>query len=99
MHVIALKTLRQFWEKHAEAEQPLRDWHRMMESKRYLTPHELRQDFPSASFLGGEFTWFNIKPHGYRLATYIRYKKGRVYVVGVLTHDEYDQLSKGTWKF
>ncbi len=51
-----------------------------MEAKWYQTPHEVRQDFPSASFLGDELTVFNIKPHGYRLVTYMRYRKGRIYV-------------------
>jgi mRNA interferase HigB len=94
MHVISLKRLREFWEKHAEAETPLRSWHRIMEAKHYKTPHEVRQDFPSASFLGEEFTVFNIKPYGYRLTVHIRYKKGRVYVMEVLTHEEYNRLGR-----
>jgi mRNA interferase HigB len=94
MHVISLRRLREFWEAHAEAETPLRDWHRIMEAKSYQTPHEIRQDFPSASFLGDELTVFNIKPHGYRLVTYVRYRKARIYISEVLTHEEYDRLSK-----
>jgi mRNA interferase HigB len=94
MHVISLRRLREFWETHAKAETPLRDWHRIMESKSYHTPHEVRQDFPSASFLGDELTVFNIKPHGYRLIAYMRYRKGRIYVMEVLTHEEYDRRGR-----
>jgi mRNA interferase HigB len=92
MQVISLRRLREFWERHSEAEQPLRDWHRMMEAKRYATPHEVRQDFPSVSFLKNELTIFNIKPH--RLIVYMRYRRSRVYVSDVVTHDEYERLIK-----
>ena len=94
MRVISLRRLREFWEVHADAETPLRDWHRIMAAKWYQTPHEVRQDFPSASFLGDELTVFNIKPYGYRLVTFVRYRKSRIYISEVLTHEEYDRLSK-----
>ncbi len=94
MHVISLKRLREFWQIHAEAQLDLRAWHRMMEARTYVTPHQVREDFPSVSFLGYELTVFNIKPKAYRLVVYMRYKKGRVYVREVLTHDEYIRLVK-----
>jgi mRNA interferase HigB len=46
------------------------------------------------SFLGDELTVFNIKPNAYRLVAYVRYKRGRVYVREVLTHDEYIRMVK-----
>lgn len=94
MHVISLRRLREFCEVHSDAEAPLRNWHRVMEAKWYQTPHEVRQDFPSASFVGDELTVFDIKPHGYRLVTFMRYRKGRVYVLEVSTHEEYDRRGK-----
>lgn len=94
MHVITQRRLREFWEKHADAESDLRDWHRLMKAKRYQSPHEVREDFPDASFLGDELTVFNIKPHGYRLVVYMRYRTGKVYIRYPLTHDEYERLSK-----
>jgi mRNA interferase HigB len=94
MHVISLKRLREFWQIHAEAESDLRNWHQIMEAKTYLTPHQVKEDFPSVSFLGDELTVFNIKSIAYRLVAYVRYMKGRVYVRVVVTHDEYIRLVK-----
>jgi len=35
MHIISLKMLRDFWHKHPEAEQPLRNWHTVAEHSRF----------------------------------------------------------------
>jgi len=43
----------------------------------------------------GEFTVFNIGGNKYRLATYINYRTGKVYIRHVMTHEEY---SKEDWK-
>ena len=64
----------------------------MMKAKRYGSAHDLLQDFPSADVLFDERTVFNIR--SYRLIVDVRYRRGRVYIRDVLTHEEYDRRSK-----
>ena len=94
MHVISKKRLRDFWERHHDAEASLRAWHNIVESKVYGSPHDIRNDFPSASFLGDHRTVFNICVNRYRLIVDMRYDLGRVYVRHVLTHSEYDRRTE-----
>lgn len=93
MHVISPKKLREFWSLHADAERPLRAWLTVVEARRYASPHEVRQDFGSADFLGAWRTVFNIGGNKYRLVVDVRYDLGRIYVRHVLTHGEYDRLT------
>jgi len=66
-------------------------WYRIIKGRDFESPHELRQDFPTASFLGARRTVFNIGGNKYRLVVDMRYDLGRVYVRQVLTHEEYDR--------
>ena len=83
--------LRQFWSVHPDAERPLRAWLTVVQSRRYASPHEVRQDFGSVDFLGAWRTVFNIGGNKYRLVVDVRYDIGRIYVRHVLTHAEYDR--------
>ncbi len=94
MHVITRKRLQEFWRDHPESEKPLRAWFSIVRLRRYATPHEIRQDFPSASFLGEWRTVFNIGGNKYRLVVDMRYDLGRVYIRHVLTHAEYTRRTQ-----
>lgn len=93
MRIISRKALREFGEKHADAQAPLDAWYRILKGREYGSPHDLRQDFPTASFLGRYRTVFNVGGDKYRLVVDMRYDLGRVYVRDVLTHAEYDRKS------
>ena len=94
MHVISPKKLREFWARHSDAERPLRAWLSVLETRHYASPHEVREDFGSADFLGGWRTVFNIAGNKYRLIADVRYDLGRIYVRHVLTHAEYDRRTR-----
>ena len=93
MRIISRKALREFGERHADARVPLDAWYRIVKGKDYGSPHEVREAFPTASFLGARRTVFNIGGNKYRLVVDMRYDLGRVYVRHVLTHEEYDRKS------
>lgn len=93
MRIISRKPLRDFSERHEDAKVPLDAWYRILKGREYRSPHELRTDFPTASFLGARRTVFNIGGNKYRLVVDMRYDLGRVYVRDVLTHEEYDRKS------
>ena len=54
----------------------------------------MRERYPSASFLGGGVTIFNVKGNSYRLEASVAYKTGTVVVRWLGTHGEYDERNK-----
>ncbi len=94
MRVIALKTLREFWEIYPDAEEPLRAWYRITDKATWQNIMETRNDFPHADAVG-TCTVFNIGGNKYRLIAGVRYQKQRVYILHLLTHSEYDREN---WK-
>mgnify|MGYP003617916853 FL=1 len=94
MHVISRKALREFWERHPDAEPLLARWFQLMEHADYPSFAELQVTFPSADLVGDRVV-FNIAGNKYRLIAAIHFNRRRVYVRHVLTHSEYD---RGAWK-
>lgn len=93
LRIISRRPLRTFGERYADARGPLDAWYRIVRGREYRTPHELRGDFPRASFLSDRRVVFDIGGNRYRLVVDVRYDLGRVYVRDVLTHAEYDRRS------
>jgi mRNA interferase HigB len=85
--------LRDFWTDHPDAETPLKAWRRLIRSKKYQTPHEVRADFSAVDFLKDRVTVFDIGGNKYRLVVTMRYDWQTVFIRHVLTHDEYDRMS------
>ena len=61
---------------------------------RWASLVDVRKTYPHADAVD-DFTVFNIGGNKYRLATYINYRTGKVYIRHVMTHEKY---SKGDWK-
>jgi mRNA interferase HigB len=92
MRVIAKKTLRDFWEAHTDAEEPLLAWYREVEDEDWDTPAKVKQKYASASIVGDNRVVFNIKGNTYRLVVRINYAHRVVYIRFVGTHAEYDEI-------
>ncbi|MCI5157267.1 MAG: type II toxin-antitoxin system HigB family toxin [Candidatus Electrothrix sp. AUS1_2] len=92
MRIIAKKILRDFWETHPDAEQPLKAWHARVKSKDWKTSSDIKQDYRNASFLADNRVIFNIKGNTYRLVTMIAYDFGIIYIRFIGTHAEYDKI-------
>lgn len=99
VRVISLKALRKFWDRHPDAEEPLRLWYRMAAKAEWGNLADVRQTYPHADGVrladGSVLTVFNIGGNKYRLVARIRYDYQLVNVRHVLTHAEYDE---GGWK-
>ena len=62
MRIIARKALREFWEQHSGAREPLQAWYREVEREDWDTPAGVRLRFPRASIIGrNRVVSFNIK--------------------------------------
>jgi mRNA interferase HigB len=91
MRVIAKRTLREFWLRYPDAEEPLLAWYREVEKEDWSNPAQVKQKYGSASFVGNRVV-FNIKGNDYRLVVWINYPGRIVYVRFVGTHKEYDEI-------
>ena len=93
MRVLTKRTLREFWERHREAEQPLRAWYQEVRQADWDTTAKVKARYPSASIVAGNRVVFNVKGNAYRLVAKINYRYRTVYVRFVGTHAEYDALN------
>lgn len=94
MHIITRRKLRLFWEGHSAAKEPLEVWYHIVKRAKYEDSHDVKADFGSADFLRGKRVVFDIGGNKYRLVVKIEYKWGKVFIRHVVTHREYDRLSK-----
>ncbi|HXD84410.1 MAG TPA: type II toxin-antitoxin system HigB family toxin [Rudaea sp.] len=92
MRLIALKSLRKFWARHPQAEQPLRAWADEVRQAQWKRPADIKVQFASASILKSRRVVFNIKGNDYRVVTAIAYRFQAIYVKFVGTHAEYDEI-------
>lgn len=92
MRVIAKKRLREFWERHPAAREPLLAWFREVEQEDWGTPAAVKAKYSNASILGGDRVVFNVKGNAYRLVVRIKYAYRIVYIRFVGTHAEYDSV-------
>lgn len=92
MRIIAKKPLREFWERHRDAEEPLLAWHREVVKEDWDTPAKVKAKYGTASIVAGNRVVFNIKGNDYRLVVKINYPYRVVYIRFVVTHAEYDGI-------
>lgn len=92
MHIVAVKFLRAFWEKHPDAEQPLKSWADEVRKATWGQPADIKQHYRSASILKNRRVVFNIKGNDYRLVVAVAYQYQAVYVKFIGTHEEYDAI-------
>ena len=103
MRIISESRLREFWEANPQqqnAERPLRLWKKVVKGAAWENPAGVKRSFgENVDFVqsdhGSDLTVFNIHGNHYRLIAAIHYlphhfQKGRVYVLRILTHAEYD---------
>lgn len=104
MRVISETRLKRFWRanpQQARAEKPLKQWLAETKSAAWRNPADAKLTFgKNVDFVesdnGSGLAVFNIYANHYRLIAAIHYlekhpEKGRVYVLRILTHAEYDE--------
>ena len=98
MRVISKAQIKRFWEQVGcdDAEGPLRAWHTHVSSKAvsWNSWADVKASHGSASTVGNCVV-FNVGGNKYRLVTRILYSSHKVFVLRVMTHEEYDDPN---WK-
>ena len=103
MRIISEKRLDEFCESdpsRRDAKRPLTLWKNAVKSAAWANPANVKQTFgKNVDFVksdnGSDLVVFNVHANHYRLIAAIHYlprhvRKGRVYVLRILTHEEYD---------
>ena len=61
MRVIAKRTPREFWERHPDAERPLRSWYKEVHDENWDAPAKVKGRYPHDSIIRNNRVVFNIK--------------------------------------
>jgi mRNA interferase HigB len=92
LRIFSKNTLREFWEKHANAEQALKVWHKELVDAKWQNFNELKNDYPSASIVNNNRVVFNIKGNNFRIIVKINFDIQVVWIRFIGTHAEYDTI-------
>ena len=92
MRIIAVKTLKNYWEEYPKAKQALLSWYEEVEAAMWSNPNELKAQYRSASILNDKRIVFNIHGNSYRLVVDIEFRLKIVFIVWFGTHAQYDKL-------
>lgn len=97
MQVIAKRTLKLFWERHNQAEVPLRTWHAVVSRSVWSGPADVKSEFgATVDFVGDNRLVFDIAGNKFRLIGHVAYAYRRVLIKFVGTHAEYDRINRET---
>lgn len=95
MRIIALSTLKAFWEGksgYLDAKEPALAWYRHTLKADWKDPADVKRDFRSASIPRNGRVAFNIGGNKYRLVVWINYPYRVAYVRFLGTHAQYDKI-------
>ncbi|MCL5126430.1 MAG: type II toxin-antitoxin system HigB family toxin [Deltaproteobacteria bacterium] len=92
MRIVSPDILPKFWQKHTDAETPLKVWLADTRKAQWKEPRDVEKQFSNVRIIGANRAVFNVKGNNYRLVVVIQYKKGLVDIRFVGTHAEYDRI-------
>jgi mRNA interferase HigB len=96
MRVLSRKSLRQFWDKHPDAREPLQSWYADVKHANWKRPSHIKATYQTASFISNNRIVFNIKGNKYRIIVVVEYRFGMVFIRFIGTHQEYDRINAET---
>lgn len=92
MRVIAIKTLKDYWDTFPLAQQALFSWYEEVSIANWNTPNDLKAQYRNASVVTDKRVVFNIHGNSFRFVVDIEYRLKIVFVVWIGTHKEYDKI-------
>ena len=99
MRIIAVSTLKAFWESnptYMDAKPSLLAWHGFTRTADWASPADVKKDFRNASILQAGRVIFNIAGNKYRLVVKINYPYRVVYIRFIGTHAQYNSINAQT---
>jgi mRNA interferase HigB len=92
MVIISKAFLREFAEKHPDAEAALVKWYDQAKSAEWRNFSELKKTFNSTDVVANDRYVFDIKGNQYRLIALIIFRTRTVFILFIGTHREYDRV-------
>lgn len=99
MRILAIQTLKQYWEEFPQAKQSLLSWYEEVEAALWDHPNDLKAQYRSASVLSVKRVVFNIHGNSHRLIVDIEYRLKIVFIVWFGTHRQYDKIDAKKVKY
>lgn len=96
VRIIARRALRESWEQHADAEQPLRAWYHDVLHAGWKSHADVKRVYASASIVGENRLVFNIGGNKYRIVVAVNYRYRMCYIRFIGTHQAYDRIDVAT---
>lgn len=97
MNIIGLDKLKSCWQEKPETETALKSWIQVTNEARWRHLFDLKNTYRYADAVGSCIA-FNIRGNHFRLITKINFRTETVTVLYVLTHKQYDEKGKNSWK-
>lgn len=96
MHIISKKPFAEAAERYPNDRLAIMDVYKVLRRGVFTSPHELKQVFPSLDNFKFKDRWwvFDIGGNNLRLIAAIQFVHQRIYVKHIVTHAEYDKLTK-----
>ena len=92
MRIITFLRIKEFVEKHSDADIALRDWYKKTQNAEWKSFTDVKETFNSADYVGNNRFVFNIKGNNYRLVAIIIFASQKVYIRFIGTHKDYDKI-------
>jgi len=96
MRVVAVKTVKDYYEKYPVSKQALLSWFEEAEKAIWNNPNELKLQYRNASILNNKRVVFNIHGNSFRLIVDIEYRLKILFIVWFGSHSEYDKIDSKT---
>ena len=77
--IFAKSILREYWEKHPDAEQYLKTWYDTAMNSEWKSPNAVKQTYENASILKDSQIVYNIKGNSYRLVAIFNFDKSSIW--------------------
>ena len=92
MRIITFLRIKEFVEKHSDADIALRDWYKKTQNAEWKSFTDVKETFNSLDYVGNNRYVFNIKGNNYRLVAIIIFASQKVYIRYIGTHKDYDKI-------
>jgi mRNA interferase HigB len=97
MHIIKVKTLREFWMEHRDVEQPLKTLVSIVTKAGWRNQEDVKASYPGVVSIGNNrFVFKRLKGNDYRLVIKVNYKFQKVFIRFIGTHSQYDGIDANT---
>ncbi|MGD0141208.1 MAG: type II toxin-antitoxin system HigB family toxin [Tepidisphaeraceae bacterium] len=101
MRILTWRALREFGNKWPAAVNPLQEWYKLALRATWRNFADVKATFGQTDRVrvrsGQTVCVFDIGGNKFRLVAFVSYAKGKVYVLRVMTHGEYDRGNQ-RWK-